>query len=87
MNGWPTPALGLVLGMRHVMDPDHAVAVDALAAWTRRTWSGAWLDAVWGLGHTLTLTGALSLVFGAWLMLQVGLVEGLFLPQAHWTPR
>jgi hypothetical protein len=29
----------------------------------------------------------LALVFGAWLMLQVGLVDGLFLPQAHWTPR
>jgi high-affinity nickel-transport protein len=217
MNGWPTLALGLLLGMRHAMDPDHVVAVAALTARTRRTWSGAWLGAVWGFGHTLTLTGvggaiillnltlpprvglafeflvaialvvvgalnvgrgagavsparaprmaalrafgvglahglagsaavallvlatvrdtawacgylalfgagtivgmvlisagfsvplasatrrwpslgpwmrvatgALSLVLGAWLMLQVGLVDGLFLPQAHWTPR
>jgi high-affinity nickel-transport protein len=58
VNGWPTLALGLVLGMRHAMDPDHVVAVAALTARTRRTWSGAWLGAVWGFGHTLTLTGA-----------------------------
>jgi cytochrome c biogenesis protein CcdA len=57
MSGWPTLALGLVLGMRHAMDPDHVVAVAALTARTRRTWSGAWLGAVWGFGHTLTLTG------------------------------
>lgn len=58
MSGWPTLALGLVLGMRHAMDPDHVVAVAALTARTKRTWSGAWLGAVWGFGHTLTLTGA-----------------------------
>ena len=58
MTGWPTLLLGLVLGMRHAMDPDHVVAVAALTARTRRTWSGAWLGAVWGFGHTLTLTGA-----------------------------
>ncbi|MGH7740508.1 MAG: high-affinity nickel-transport family protein [Candidatus Eiseniibacteriota bacterium] len=58
MSGWPTLALGLVLGMRHAMDPDHVVAVAALTARTRRTWSGAWLGAVWGFGHTITLAGA-----------------------------
>ena len=58
VTGWPTLALGLVLGMRHAMDPDHVVAVAALTARTRRTWSGAWLGAVWGFGHTITLAGA-----------------------------
>jgi len=58
MNGWPALALGLMLGIRHALDPDHVVAVAALTARTQRTWSGAWLGAVWGFGHTLTLTGA-----------------------------
>ena len=58
MNGWPALAVGLVLGMRHALDPDHVVAVAALTARSQRTWTGAWLGAVWGLGHTLTLTGA-----------------------------
>lgn len=58
MNGWPVALLGLALGMRHAMDPDHVVAVAALTARSRRTWSGAWLGAVWGVGHTITLTAA-----------------------------
>jgi high-affinity nickel-transport protein len=58
MNGWPVALLGFVLGMRHALDPDHVVAVAALTARSRRTWSGAWLGAAWGFGHTITLTGA-----------------------------
>jgi high-affinity nickel-transport protein len=32
-------------------------------------------------------TGALSLLFGAWLIYQIGWREGLFLAVPHWTPR
>jgi hypothetical protein len=32
-------------------------------------------------------TGMLSLAFGAWLMVHIGLVDGLFLAHPHWTPR
>lgn len=47
--------LGLFLGLRHATDPDHVVAVTAIAARTRRLAPAAWLGIVWGLGHTLTL--------------------------------
>lgn len=47
--------LGLFLGLRHATDPDHVVAVTAIAARTRRLLPAAWLGIVWGLGHTLTL--------------------------------
>lgn len=48
--------LGLTLGMRHALEPDHLAAVSTLASeergGTRATLKlGAW----WGLGHTLSL--------------------------------
>jgi len=48
-------ALGLLLGLRHAADPDHVVAVTAIAARERRVRPALWLGAVWGIGHTLTL--------------------------------
>jgi high-affinity nickel permease len=48
-------SLGLLLGVRHAADPDHVVAIGAIAAHTRRLWPAAQLGIVWGLGHTLTL--------------------------------
>jgi hypothetical protein len=47
--------LGLLLGVQHAADPDHVVAIGAIAARTRRWWPAARLGIVWGLGHTLTL--------------------------------
>ena len=47
--------LGLLLGLRHAADPDHVVAVTAIAARTRRLLPSMALGVVWGLGHTLTL--------------------------------
>ena len=47
--------LGLLLGLRHAADPDHVVAVTAIAARTRRLMPAMMLGIVWGLGHTLTL--------------------------------
>lgn len=49
--------LGLLLGLRHAADPDHVVAVTAIAARTRRVLPATLLGIVWGLGHTLTLFG------------------------------
>jgi high-affinity nickel-transport protein len=48
-------ALGLLLGLRHAADPDHVVAVSAIAARTRRLWPAVQLGVMWGVGHTLTL--------------------------------
>lgn len=48
--------IGLLLGLRHALEPDHLAAVSTLA--TRpaaRLWSAARLGLVWGLGHTATV--------------------------------
>lgn len=46
---------GVVLGARHALEPDHLVAVSVLAADRPDMRRGAWLGAVWGLGHLLAL--------------------------------
>ncbi len=48
-------AVGFFLGMRHATDPDHVIAVSTIVARHRRAGSAAWLGALWGLGHTLTI--------------------------------
>ena len=45
----------LMLGMRHATDSDHVVAVTAIASRERSVMNAAWLGALWGFGHTLTL--------------------------------
>src|SRR5689334_12221481 len=47
---------GLVLGMRHALEPDHLAAVSTLVA-ERRTGSGAGvvLGGIWGVGHAVAL--------------------------------
>lgn len=47
--------LGLLLGLRHAADPDHVLAVTAIAARTRRVIPAMLLGIVWGLGHSATL--------------------------------
>ncbi len=48
-------ALGFFLGMRHATDPDHVVAVTTIVARQKKAGSAAWIGALWGLGHTLTI--------------------------------
>lgn len=68
-------AVGLVLGMRHAADPDHVVAVTAIAARTRNVFVAAWLAIIWGLGHTLTLfaAGGAIIVFNLVVPPRIGL--------------
>lgn len=47
--------LGALLGLRHATDADHVVAVTAIASRERTLRRAAWLGALWGVGHTLTL--------------------------------
>jgi nitrile hydratase accessory protein len=56
--------LGMLLGMRHALEPDHLAAVSTLMTGERGSAKAAWLGACWGLGHTLTLlmTGAVLVV-------------------------
>jgi hypothetical protein len=47
--------LGVALGMRHALEPDHLAAVSTLVAEERSPRAGARLGAWWGLGHTAAL--------------------------------
>lgn len=56
--------LGLLLGMRHAIEPDHLAAVSTLMTGERSSRKAALLGAWWGLGHAVTLlvAGALLVV-------------------------
>lgn len=47
--------VGLLLGMRHALEPDHLAAVSTLAAERRGGGRGWLLGAAWGVGHSLSL--------------------------------
>jgi nitrile hydratase accessory protein len=47
--------LGTLLGMRHALEPDHLAALSTLLTGERNVRKAAWLGAYWGIGHTLTL--------------------------------
>ena len=48
-------ALGFFLGMRHATDADHVVAVMTIVSRQRSLRPAAWVGALWGVGHTLTI--------------------------------
>ena len=48
-------ALGIVLGLRHALDPDHVVAVSTIVSEYRNPLRSFWVGISWGLGHTTTL--------------------------------
>ncbi len=48
-------ALGLILGLRHALDPDHVVAVSTIVSEYRNPLRSFWVGISWGLGHTTTL--------------------------------
>lgn len=47
--------VGLLLGIRHAVDPDHVVAVTAIATTQRSVRRATSIGALWGVGHTLTI--------------------------------
>ncbi len=55
MSLFVTFITSLLLGMRHATDSDHIIAVTAIATRERSTLKAAWLGALWGIGHSLTL--------------------------------
>jgi high-affinity nickel-transport protein len=59
--------LGIAQGARHSLEPDHLAAVSVLIGESRSARQSAWLGAVWGLGHTVSLAAmGIALVgFGA----------------------
>ncbi len=75
MNPLPLLGLGLLLGLRHALDPDHVVAVAAIGARTRRLLPATWLGIAWGMGHTVTLfaVGAAIILFKLVVPARLGL--------------
>jgi high-affinity nickel-transport protein len=67
--------LGFVLGMRHATDADHVVAVSTIVSRERRVGSAAWIGALWGAGHTITIVavGAGIILFTLVIPPRVGL--------------
>jgi len=54
--GWIAAlGLGVVLGLRHSLDPDHVVAVSTIVSQYRNPLRAFWVGVSWGLGHTTTL--------------------------------
>ncbi|MSQ05655.1 MAG: urease accessory protein UreH [Dehalococcoidia bacterium] len=47
--------LGILLGLRHSLDPDHVVAVSTIVSEYRNPLRSFWVGVSWGLGHTTTL--------------------------------
>jgi nitrile hydratase accessory protein len=63
-NGGLTASAGLgaLLGMRHALEPDHLAALSTLLTGERNIRRAAWLGVYWGIGHTLTLLVAGTLL-------------------------
>jgi high-affinity nickel permease len=47
--------LGMTLGLRHALDPDHIVAVSTVVTEHKNPLRAFWIGLSWGLGHTTTL--------------------------------
>ena len=77
-------ALGFFLGMRHATDPDHVIAITTIVSRERNIAKSAWVGAVWGVGHTLTIfvAGAAFILLGL-----VGSQVGTGTTQFHISPR
>jgi len=48
-------ALGILLGSKHSLDPDHVVAVSTIVSEYKNPLRSFWVGISWGLGHTTTL--------------------------------
>lgn len=69
--------LGFLLGMRHSLEADHVAAVATLATRSLDTRHAVFQGAAWGLGHTITLFLACSLVLFLDTVVPDRLAQGL----------
>jgi len=51
-------ALGLLLGIKHAIEPDHIIAVSTIASRSRSLLRSSLAGVFWGIGHTATLSAA-----------------------------
>jgi len=61
--------LGIAQGARHSLEPDHIAAVSTLLGDSRSVRRSAWLGAIWGLGHTVSLVAMCVAIIGFGAML------------------
>ncbi|WP_270181160.1 urease accessory protein UreH domain-containing protein [Alkalihalobacillus sp. CinArs1] len=47
--------VGLILGIKHAIEPDHVIAVSTVASNTKKWWRSSLAGIFWGIGHTATL--------------------------------
>jgi high-affinity nickel permease len=75
ISGLAILVIGFFLGMRHATDPDHVIAVSTIVSRERSLRRAAWIGAIWGLGHTVTivLVGAAIILFNLVIPPRVGL--------------
>lgn len=72
-------ALGFFLGMRHLTDPDHVIAIATIITRSRKVLESAAIGIVWAIGHTLTilLAGAGIILFNLVISPRAGLAVEL----------
>ena len=58
----PALGLGFVLGLKHAIEADHVAAVSAIVSERRSMLGSSLVGGLWGLGHTLSLLAAASVV-------------------------
>ncbi len=68
-------AFGFFLGMRHATDADHVIAVSTIVTRERSLKGAAFIGALWGVGHTVTVlvVGGAIILFGVVIPPRVGL--------------
>jgi high-affinity nickel-transport protein len=83
-------ALGFILGMRHATDADHVVAVSTIVSRERKVTGAAFIGALWGVGHTITIFAVgvgiilFTLVIPARIGLSMEFSVGLMLVLLGW---
>lgn len=65
--------IGFLLGLRHATDVDHVIAISTITAGKKNIKGSAIVGALWGLGHsaTVTLVGILIIFFSLNISAQV----------------
>lgn len=61
---WTVLGVGVLLGFRHALEPDHMIAVSTIASRTGSVARAALSGVYWGIGHTLSLLAVGMLIIG-----------------------
>ena len=75
MNAFGFALIGVLLGLRHAIDADHVAAVATIVSRERSFGRAAWIGALWGIGHSLSMmvVGGAMVVFRVSVPPRIGL--------------